>query len=221
MKMVGITKHFGAVRANDGITFDLKPGEIHALVGENGAGKTTLMTILYGMVLPDSGLIEINGKPTKFESPSDAINSGIGMVHQHFMLVPSFSIAENVMLGAEPKKMGLYDLQAARTAVLEPMERLGLKVDPSTIVGTLNVASQQKIEIVKVIHRGASIIILDEPTAVLTPQETDELFVLLRNLASDGPFHNFHFAQAARSLCNCGPYNGVAQRQNDHNTRFA
>jgi len=186
MKMVGITKHFGAVRANDGITFDLKPGEIHALVGENGAGKTTLMTILYGMVLPDSGLIEINGKPTKFESPSDAINSGIGMVHQHFMLVPSFSIAENVMLGAEPKKMGLYDLQAARTAVLEPMERLGLKVDPSTIVGTLNVASQQKIEIVKVIHRGASIIILDEPTAVLTPQETDELFVLLRNLASDG-----------------------------------
>ena len=186
LEMIGTTKHFGDVRANDGITFDLYPGEIHALVGENGAGKTTLMKVLYGMLTPDSGEIKINGQVVNFTSPADAIAAGIGMVHQHFMLVPSFSIVENVMLGSEPKKFGLYDLHAAREAVKEPMNRLGLKMDPNTVVGTLNVASQQKIEIVKVLYRGASIIILDEPTAVLTPQETDELFVLLRRLASEG-----------------------------------
>lgn len=186
LEMIGTTKHFGEVRANDGISFDLRRGEIHALVGENGAGKTTLMKILYGMLTPDSGVIKVDGQPVHFTSPADAIDAGIGMVHQHFMLVPSFSIVENVMLGSEPKKFGLFDLQTAQTLIKEPMTRLGLKMDPMTIVGTLNVASQQKIEIVKVLYRGASIIIFDEPTAVLTPQETDELFILLRKLANDG-----------------------------------
>lgn len=186
MQMTGITKRFGTVVANDDVNFDLRRGEIHALVGENGAGKTTLMRMLYGMADPDSGEIHLDGERVRFARPSDAIHMGIGMVHQHFMLVPSFTVAENVTLGIEPRKAGLFDHRAARAAVTAPMERLGLAMDPDTIVGTLNVASQQKIEIVKVLHRGARIIILDEPTAVLTPQETEELFVLLKRLAADG-----------------------------------
>lgn len=186
MQMTGITKRFSSVVANDDVSFDLRAGEVHALVGENGAGKTTLMSMLYGLLDPDAGQIRVDGEVVRFGSPSDAIRLGIGMVHQHFMLVPSFTIAENVTLGSEPRKARLFDRKGAREAVAEPMARLGLTMDPDTVVGTLNVASQQKIEIVKVLHRGARIIILDEPTAVLTPQETQELFSLLRRLADEG-----------------------------------
>ena len=186
LEIVGITKRFGPVVANSEVSFDLRPGEIHALVGENGAGKTTLMRVLYGMYQPDGGQILLDGLPVRFRTPSDSIGHGIGMVHQHFMLVPSFTVAENVTLGAEPRRGRLFDRAAAQQAVRDPMARLGVDIDPHTVTGTLNVATQQKLEIVKVLYRGARIIILDEPTAVLTPQETDELFRLLRRLADDG-----------------------------------
>ncbi|MGP7815240.1 ABC transporter ATP-binding protein [Glutamicibacter soli] len=186
LELRGITKTFGPVVANKDVDFDLKAGEIHALVGENGAGKTTLMRILYGMYQPDGGNIVMDGQPVGFKKPMDAINHGIGMVHQHFMLVPGFTVAENVTLGAEPRHNGFFDHAAANDSLVEPMKRLGIRLDPETITGTLNVATQQKLEIIKVLYRGAKIIILDEPTAVLTPQETEELFVLLKTLASDG-----------------------------------
>ena len=182
----GITKRFGRVVANEDVSFDLRAGEIHALVGENGAGKTTLMRILYGMYHADAGTIRFEGEPTVFRNPTDAIKHGIGMVHQHFMLVPSFTVAENLTLGAEPRRGGLFDHAAASAAVRETMDRLAVTIDPDAIVGDLSVATQQKIEIAKVLYRGARVIILDEPTAVLTPQETTELFALLRRLADDG-----------------------------------
>lgn len=186
LSLDGITKRFGRVVANQDVSFDLHVGEIHALVGENGAGKTTLMRILYGMYHADGGVIRMNGEPTVFRNPTDAIKRGIGMVHQHFMLVPSFTVAENLTLGAEPRRAGLFDHAAAATAVRETMDRLAVTIDPDAIVGDLSVATQQKIEIAKVLYRGASVIILDEPTAVLTPQETTELFALLRRLANSG-----------------------------------
>ncbi|UOY03350.1 ABC transporter ATP-binding protein [Blastococcus sp. PRF04-17] len=186
LELVDITKRFGPVVANSEVYFDLRAGEIHALVGENGAGKTTLMRVLYGMYQPDGGQIRLDGAPVRFRRPLDSIEHGIGMVHQHFMLVPSFTVAENVTLGAEPRRGRLFDHDAAHRRVREPMARLGIDLDPDTVTGTLNVATQQKLEIVKVLYRGARIIILDEPTAVLTPQETDELFRLLRRLADDG-----------------------------------
>lgn len=182
----GITKRFGALTANDNIAFDLRAGEVHALVGENGAGKTTLMRILFGMYQPDAGQIRLDGKLVAFNRPMDSINHGIGMVHQHFMLVPTFTVAENVTLGAEPRRGRLFDVPAAQHAVREQATRLGIELDPDALTGGLNVATQQKLEILKVLYRGARIIILDEPTAVLTPQETDELFVLLRELAAQG-----------------------------------
>ena len=186
LAVAGVTKRFGSVTANRDVNFDLRKGEIHALVGENGAGKTTLMRVLYGMYQPDEGTITLDGAPVKFAKPMDSIRHGIGMVHQHFMLVPSFTVAENVTLGAEPGKVGWYSHATAAESLVEPMARLGVQLDPKAIVGDLNVATQQKLEIMKVLYRGARIIILDEPTAVLTPQETDELFVLLRKLADDG-----------------------------------
>jgi ABC-type uncharacterized transport system ATPase subunit len=186
LELQGITKTFGPVVANENVNFDLHPGEIHALVGENGAGKTTLMRILFGMYRPNAGSIRLAGKEVELKKPMDAIEHGIGMVHQHFMLVPSFSVLENITLGAEPGRGGLFDRGQAEEAISGPMERLGMALDPNTVTGSLNVATQQKLEIMKVLYRGAKIIILDEPTAVLTPQETDELFVLLKKLAADG-----------------------------------
>ncbi|WP_198668929.1 ABC transporter ATP-binding protein [Homoserinimonas sp. OAct 916] len=186
LKVNGVTKRFGSVTANQNVNFDLHKGEIHALVGENGAGKTTLMRILYGMYQPDAGSIAIDGATVRFAKPMDSIRHGIGMVHQHFMLVPSFTVAENVTLGAEPGRGGWYSHAAAAESLADPMARLGIRLDPKAIVGDLNVATQQKLEIMKVLYRGARIIILDEPTAVLTPQETEELFILLRKLADDG-----------------------------------
>lgn len=186
LELAGITKRFGAVVANDSVDFELHAGEIHALVGENGAGKTTLMRILYGMYRADAGEVRVDGQPAHFTKPMDSIRAGIGMVHQHFMLVPSFTVAENVTLGAEPKLGGRYSRRASAAAIADVAGRLGVRIDPEAIVGDLSVATQQKLEIMKVLYRGARVIILDEPTAVLTPSETTELFLLLRRLASDG-----------------------------------
>ncbi len=182
-----ITKHFPGVLANDKVNFDLRKGEIHALLGENGAGKTTLMNILYGLYLPDSGEIMVNGQPAVIHSPKDSIALGIGMVHQHFMLIPVFTVAENIMLGDETVKYGMMlDQKTVAKRVRELSEQYGLEVDPDALVGQLPVGVQQRVEIVKALYRNAQILILDEPTAVLTPQEADELFVIMRELTKRG-----------------------------------
>ena len=181
-----ITKKFPLVLANDDVNFTVQHGEIHALVGENGAGKSTLVNILYGLLQPDRGTILINGQNVRFSNPGDAIGQGIGMVHQHFMLIPPFTVAENVILGQEPSIGGMVDLSRANEIVRELSEQYGLKVDPTAKVETLSVGIEQRIEIIKVLYRGAEILILDEPTAVLTPQEVDELFEIMRSLKQQG-----------------------------------
>ncbi len=181
-----ITKQFSGVLANDNVSMDIVKGEIHAIVGENGAGKSTLMNIIYGLYEPNSGEILFNGKPVKINSPLDAIKLGIGMVHQHFMLVPSFTVAENIVLGTEPRKRKIFtDYKKAVQLTEELSEAYGLKVDPYSTVESLSVGIQQRIEILKVLHKGADILILDEPTAVLTPQEAEELFNVIRRLVKD------------------------------------
>src|SRR5438093_737424 len=187
VEMRGITKQFPGVLANNHVDLSVRTGEIHALVGENGAGKSTLMNILYGLIRPDSGEIFINGKPVHMAGPRDAISLGIGMVHQHFMLIPVFSVGENIMLGREPVTgTDLYDHARARNAINDLTKRYGLALDPDARMGDLPVGLQQRAEIVKVLYRGAGILILDEPTGVLTPQETKELFVVLRDLVKSG-----------------------------------
>jgi ABC-type uncharacterized transport system ATPase subunit len=186
VEMHNISKQFPLVLANDEANFSVRQGEIHALVGENGAGKSTLMNILYGLLRPDSGSVAVNGKTVHFSGPGDAISRGIGMVHQHFMLIPPLTVAENVVLGREPSRRGFVDLAGAVKIVQELSDQYGLKVDPSAKVETLSVGIEQRIEIIKVLYRGAHILILDEPTAVLTPQEVDELFEILRSLKDQG-----------------------------------
>jgi simple sugar transport system ATP-binding protein len=186
VEMHNISKQFPLVLANDDVTFSVQKGEIHALVGENGAGKSTLMNILYGLLHSDSGTIAVNGKAAHFLGPGDSIAQGIGMVHQHFMLIPPLTVAENVVLGREPSKRGFVDKASANKTVKELSDRYGLKVDPTAKVETLSVGIEQRIEIIKVLYRGAEILILDEPTAVLTPQEVDELFEILRSLIDQG-----------------------------------
>ena len=182
----GITKRFPGVLANDKVDFDLRKGEIHVLLGENGAGKTTLMNILYGLYNQDEGEMLVNGKAVKVENPKDSIALGIGMVHQHFMLIPVFTVAENVMLGDETTKRGTLDRKTVSTKVKELSHQYGLDVDPEALVRQLPVGVQQRVEIVKTLYRDAQILILDEPTAVLTPQEAEELFVIMRGLADRG-----------------------------------
>src|SRR5512133_1640739 len=181
-----ITKRFPGVLANDHVNFELRRGEVHALLGENGAGKTTLMNILYGLYQPDEGEILVQGKAVQFNSPSDAINSGIGMVHQHFMLIPVFTVAENIMLGAETVKGISLDRKAVSARVRELSHRYGLDVNPDALVEQLPVGVQQRVEIVKALYRHAGILILDEPTASLTPQEADDLFRIMRELTQQG-----------------------------------
>jgi ABC-type uncharacterized transport system ATPase subunit len=187
LKLRGVTKRFGSLVANDHIDLDVAAGEIHALLGENGAGKTTLMNVLYGLTQPDEGSIELDGRQVSFKSPKDAIDAGIGMVHQHFMLVPVFTVAENVVLGREPtRRLGLLDRRKARAEVKELSNRYGLAVDPDALVEHLPVGVQQRVEIVKALIRQANVLILDEPTAVLTPNETEELFRIMRELKASG-----------------------------------
>ncbi|MEA2644488.1 MAG: ral nucleoside transport system ATP-binding protein [Chloroflexota bacterium] len=185
--MRGITKRYPGVTANDHIDLDLHRGEIHALLGENGAGKTTLMNILYGLAVPDEGQVLIDGKPVTIVGPSDAIARGIEMVHQHFMLIPVLSVAENVVLGAETMANPVFlDKKEASRRIRELAGRFGFELDPDAKIQSLSVGQQQRVEILKMLYRDAQILVLDEPTAVLTPGETDEIFVLLRNLAKDG-----------------------------------
>lgn len=181
-----ITKRFPGVLANDQVTFDLRPGEVHALLGENGAGKTTLMNILYGLYQADEGEILLHGQMVQFHSPNDAIHSGIGMVHQHFMLIPVFSVAENIMLGAETTKGLTLDRKTVAARVRELSHRYSLDVDPEALVENLPVGVQQRVEIVKALYRQAQILILDEPTASLTPQEAEDLFRIMHDLTAQG-----------------------------------
>jgi simple sugar transport system ATP-binding protein len=182
-----ITKRFPGVLANDAIDFDLHRGEVHALLGENGAGKSTLMNVLYGLYHPDEGEILINGAPIQLGSPHAAIAKGIGMVHQHFMLIPVMTVAENIVLAEEPRTAGvLLDVGEAEKRVRELSTQFGLAVDPHARVESITVGQQQRVEILKALYRGAEILILDEPTAVLTPQESDELFKVVESLKSQG-----------------------------------
>ncbi len=182
----GITKQFPGVLANDRVDFDLRQGEIHALLGENGAGKTTLMNILYGLYKPDSGQISVNGQPIVIHSPKDSIQAGIGMVHQHFMLIPVFTVAENIMLGDETTRYGFLDEKSVIRRVNELSKQYNLDVDPGAIMGNLPVGVQQRVEIIKTLYRDAKILILDEPTAVLTPQEVEDLFKIIHELTKRG-----------------------------------
>lgn len=186
LHMTGITKYFPGVVANDSVDFAVEQGEIHALVGENGAGKSTLMKILYGMERPDAGQIMLNGQPVTIANPQAAIRLGIDMVHQHFQLVPSLTVAENVTLGYEPRRGPFVDRAAMLARVAELSERFGLRVDPQVTVRDLSVGVQQRVEILKLLYRDARLLILDEPSAVLTPQEVEDLFAVLRRLIADG-----------------------------------
>src|SRR5215208_2860792 len=186
LEMRGISKRFPGVLANDRVDFDVKSGEVHALLGENGAGKSTLMKILYGLYHQDEGEILLNGEPATIASPTDAIHLGIGMIHQHFMLVPTLTVAENVALGLPSSRGLLTDLDRVSKRILELAKIYGLKIDPNAYVWQLSVGQQQRVEIIKALYRGAALLILDEPTAVLTPQEVDELFVIMRQMVKDG-----------------------------------
>ena len=187
LELRGITKRFGSLVANDHIDLVVEPGEIHALLGENGAGKSTLMNVLYGLYRADEGEILLDDVPQHFRGPGDAMAAGIGMVHQHFMLIPVFTVAENVMLGhEETKAFGRLDLNAARKHVREVAQRFGFEIDPDALVGDLPVGVQQRVEIIKALSRDAKVLVFDEPTAVLTPQETDELMAIMRQLRDEG-----------------------------------
>lgn len=204
LELRGMSKRFGSVVANDDISLVVQPGEIVGLLGENGAGKSTLMNLLYGLYQADSGEILIDDQPVSFKGPGDAMAAGIGMVHQHFMLIPVFTVAENVILGNEPTgPLGSLNLDAARARVTEISDRFGFNVDPDAVVEDLPVGVQQRVEIIKALARDARILVLDEPTAVLTPQETDELMVIMRQLAQGGTSIVFitHKLREVKEVC--------------------
>ncbi|GAB1484915.1 ABC transporter ATP-binding protein [Treponema sp.] len=207
IEMVGITKIFPGVIANDKVDFSVQEGEIHALLGENGAGKSTLMSILFGLYEADSGIIRVRGKEVQIHSPNDATKLGIGMVHQHFKLVHNFTVTENIVLGLEPRsRSGELDLSSAEKRVAELSERYGLSVDPHSVIESISVGMQQRVEILKILYRNADILIFDEPTAVLTPQEVDELLAILERLKAEGKTiilitHKLKEIKAAASRC--------------------
>jgi general nucleoside transport system ATP-binding protein len=186
IEMLNIRKVFGNFVANDNITLQLKKGEIHALLGENGAGKSTLMNVLFGLYQPDGGEIRVKGQTVKISNPNVANDLGIGMVHQHFMLVDTFTVTENIILGSEPTKGGKIDIKRAEQEVRELSERYGLAVDPTAKIADISVGMQQRVEILKTLYRGADILIFDEPTAVLTPQEIQELIQIMKALVREG-----------------------------------
>ncbi|MGX8687911.1 MAG: ABC transporter ATP-binding protein, partial [bacterium] len=186
IEMKNIVKKFGDFTANDGINLTVHKGEVHAILGENGAGKSTLMNVLYGLYQPTSGQIFVKGKEMHFNGPKHAIESGIGMVHQHFMLIQPFTVTDNIILGVEPAKGLVVDKKLARQKVVELSERYGMAVDPDAKIQDISVGMQQRVEILKVLYRGADVLILDEPTASLTPQEIEELMGIIENLTADG-----------------------------------
>jgi simple sugar transport system ATP-binding protein len=202
--MKGVTKRFPGVLANDRVDFDVRAGEVHALLGENGAGKSTLMKVLYGMYEPDEGEVWMNGEPVTINSPTDAIELGIGMIHQHFMLVESLTVAENVALGLPSSRGPLTDLDRVSERILELAKVYGLRVDPEAYIWQLAVGQKQRVEILKALYRGAALLILDEPTAVLTPQEVDEFFTTLRQMTQDGHAIIFisHKLHEVLDICN-------------------
>ena len=186
VEMLNITKDFPGIRANDDVTIRLKKGSIHALLGENGAGISTLMSILFGLYQPTSGIIKINGKEVVISDPNVATDLGIGMVHQHFKLVECFTVTENIILGMEPTKYGMVDLKTARKQIIELSEQYGLQIDPDAKISEITVGMQQRVEILKMLYRNADILIFDEPTAVLTPQEIEDLIKIMHNLIKEG-----------------------------------
>ncbi|WP_108831147.1 ABC transporter ATP-binding protein [Aedoeadaptatus coli] len=186
VEMRGITKLFGDFKANDGIDLVVEKGEIHALLGENGAGKSTLMNVLYGLYKPTFGEVKINGEAVDFQGPKDAIGKGLGMVHQHFMLFQPFTVVENIILGEEPTNGVVLDKKTAREKVVDLSNRYGLRIDPDAKIEDISVGMQQRVEILKALYRDAEILIFDEPTAVLTPQEIDELIAIIKALAAEG-----------------------------------
>ena len=186
IEMLNITKRFPGIVANDNITLQLKRGEIHALLGENGAGKSTLMSVLFGLYQPEEGVIKKDGKEVKINDPNDANDLGIGMVHQHFKLVECFTVLDNIILGVEPNKYGVLQKDEARKKVIELSKKYGLMVDPDAKIEDITVGMQQRTEILKMLYRDNEILIFDEPTAVLTPQEIDELMQIMRNLKAEG-----------------------------------
>lgn len=187
VQMHGITKRFGPFCALQDMNLNVKKGSIHSLLGENGAGKSTLMNILYGLYQADEGEIFVNGEKVDIKNPNVAIEHGIGMVHQHFMLVDDFTVTQNIVLGNEiTSHMGIVDAKKARKKILDIVEKYGLEVDPDAKVSDISVGMQQRVEILKALYRGAELLILDEPTAVLTPQEIDDLISIMNNLAKDG-----------------------------------
>ena len=186
IEMLNITKKFPGIIANDNITLQLRKGEIHALLGENGAGKSTLMSVLFGLYQPEEGEIHKDGRKVEIKDPNDANALGIGMVHQHFKLVECFSVLDNIILGVEPNNHGFLQKQDARKKVMELSEKYGLAVDPDALIEDITVGMQQRTEILKMLYRDNDILIFDEPTAVLTPQEIDELMQIIKNLAAEG-----------------------------------
>jgi ABC-type uncharacterized transport system ATPase subunit len=204
VKMEGIEKRFGKVIADDDVTFDLIPGEIHGLLGENGAGKTTLMNILYGLYQPDQGEIFIQGEPASIKSPHDAIQLGIGMVHQHFMQVPTLRVVDNVILGLKSAGQFILDRDSARKKLAKISESYGLKIDPEAMIWQLSIGDRQRVEILKALYRDIKVLILDEPTSVLTPLETEELFQTIQKLVDHGLSVIFitHHLEEALSITN-------------------
>ncbi len=186
IEMLNITKEFPGIKANDNITLQLKHGEVHALLGENGAGKSTLMSVLFGLYQPEEGIIKKDGKVVKINDPNDANALHIGMVHQHFKLVECFTVLDNIILGVEPNKLGFLDKSKARARVVELSKKYGLQVDPDALIEDISVGMQQRVEILKMLYRDNDILIFDEPTAVLTPQEIDELMQIMRNFTKEG-----------------------------------
>ena len=219
IEMRNITKRFGPLVANDDVTLQLKRGEIHALLGENGAGKSTLMNSLFGIYHPDEGCIYKNGEPVEIKNPNDATALGIGMVHQHFKLVEVFSVLDNIILGVENTKLGFIQKKKAREKVMALSEKYGLNINPDALVEDITVGMQQRTEILKMLYRDNEVLIFDEPTAVLTPQEIDELMQIMKNLASEGKSilfitHKFNEIMAVADRCTVlrkGKYVGTVE----------
>ena len=186
IEMLNITKEFPGIIANDNITLQLKKGEIHALLGENGAGKSTLMSVLFGLYQPEAGVIKVRGKEEKITGPLDANALGIGMVHQHFKLVHNFTVLQNIVLGMETTKHGFLKMDDARKKIMDLSEKYQLTIDPDALISDITVGMQQRVEILKMLYRDNEIMIFDEPTAVLTPQEIDELMQIMRDLVKEG-----------------------------------